>query len=81
MKKKYDLSIIDNQYGEQICREYLAGEYAYTLAETYLGNKKDIRYIYSVLEKHNIPKRTKKELALQREEKGDNPNSFKAKYK
>ena len=81
MKKKYDLSVIDNQYGEQICQEYLAGEYAYILAETYLGNKKDIRYIYSVLERHNIPKRTKKELALQREEKGDNPNSFKAKYK
>ena len=81
MKKKYDLSAIDNQYGEQICREYLAGEYAYTLAETFLGNKKDIRYIYSVLEKHNISKRTKKELALQREEKGDNPNSFKAKYR
>ena len=59
MKKKYDLSVIDNQYGEQICQEYLAGEYAYILAETYLGNKKDIRYIYSVLERHNIPKRTK----------------------
>ena len=59
MKKKYDFSIIDSLYGEKICQEYLAGEYAYTLAEKYLGNKKDIRYIYSVLEKHNISKRTK----------------------
>lgn len=80
MKKKYDLSLIDNQYGEQICQDYLNGDYAYTLAEKYLGNKKDIRYIYSVLEKHKIAKRSKKELALQREQKGDNPNSFKAQY-
>ena len=47
--KKYNLNALNEEFGEVIISEYLSGVHASDLAQKYLNNAKDFRYINYIL--------------------------------
>lgn len=73
-RPKYDIEKIDFQYGEKIIADYLSGVHAEQISEEVFGNCKDIRYIYAILEKHDICKRTRSQVKQISDKTNSNPN-------
>ena len=72
--KKYNLNALNEEFGEVIISEYLSGVHASDLAQKYLNNAKDFRYINYILQMNNIPIRTRSEVKKLSDKVNQNPN-------
>ena len=72
--KKYNLDTLNEDFGEIIVSEYLSGVHASDLAQKYLNNAKDFRYINYILQMNNIPIRTRSEVKNLSDKVNQNPN-------
>lgn len=72
--KKYNLNALNEEFGEVIISEYLSGVHASDLAQKYLNNAKDFRYINYILQMNNIPIRIRSEVKKLSDKVNQNPN-------
>lgn len=73
-KKLFDIEQLNEQYGEQIAKDYLNGSFAKDLAERYLGKKSFYRYIFLILEKQGVKRRTRSENKILMDKVIENEN-------
>lgn len=79
-RMKYNLTELNEKFGQEIVEKYKNGAYATDLSVEYLNGINDVRYIYRLLKLNGVQKRSLSERAKLKTEKRDNPQAWTQQY-